>query len=237
MPPHPQLTEAQTTQMAAYILSLAAEEERAVAAGARRVHAARGHGAIQLADGRRGAASRAVHRQGRERAPRRGGRQHRRAARADASSSRRGELGEGVTKMQVPQMPVPMTMPNKSGSFSRFRQLDLSGISDDRVRRERAGAVRRGGRQDRGASRLGDGDRSSARRSRCSRRRCRTRRRSRRARALKPTTGLHDVYFVFKNDQAKAQQMLFIVLTATFVNGASTPASAPATTPASTGGR
>ena len=54
---------------------------------------------------------------------------------------------------------------------------------------------------------------------------------------LKATTGLHDVYFVFRNDQAKGQQMLFIVLTATFVNGTSTPASAPASTPATTGGR
>ena len=40
-----------------------------------------------------------------------------------------------------------------------------------------------------------------------------------------------------KNDQAKGQQMLFIVLTATFVNGASTPAGAPASAPPSTGGR
>jgi hypothetical protein len=54
---------------------------------------------------------------------------------------------------------------------------------------------------------------------------------------LKPTSGLHDVYFVFRNDQAKTQQMLFIVLTATFVNGSGTPASAPVPAPASTGGR
>jgi hypothetical protein len=44
--------------------------------------------------------------------------------------------------------------------------------------------------------------------------------------ALKPTTGMHDVYFVFKNDQAKAQQMLLIALTATFVSGAPGSASA-----------
>ena len=35
--------------------------------------------------------------------------------------------------------------------------------------------------------------------------------------ALKTTSGLHDVYFVFRNDQAKAQQLLFIATTATFV--------------------
>ena len=138
--------------------------------------------------------------------------------------------------MQVPQMPVPMTMPNKSGAFSRFRQLDLSGISEIVFGVERTGAVRRGGWQDRGAPRLGD--RAARRRDGAMQPQTAQGAPPIQARApLKATTGLHDVYFVFKNEQAKAQQMLFIVLTATFVNGASTPASAPATTPASTGGR
>jgi hypothetical protein len=44
---------------------------------------------------------------------------------------------------------------------------------------------------------------------------------------------MHDVYFVFRNEQAKAA-MLFIVTTATFVSGAN--AAAPST-PASTGGK
>jgi hypothetical protein len=48
---------------------------------------------------------------------------------------------------------------------------------------------------------------------------------------------MHDVYFVFRNEQAKAQQMLYIVLTATFVSGSSTPTSTPAGAPATTGGR
>ena len=35
--------------------------------------------------------------------------------------------------------------------------------------------------------------------------------------ALTPTTGVHDVYLVFRNDQVPSgQQMLFVVLTATF---------------------
>jgi hypothetical protein len=45
---------------------------------------------------------------------------------------------------------------------------------------------------------------------------------------------MHDVYFVFRNEQAKPQAMLFIVTTATFVNGANAAATS---TPASTGGR
>ena len=34
---------------------------------------------------------------------------------------------------------------------------------------------------------------------------------------LKPTTGMHDVYFVFKNERTPG--MIMIALTATFVNG------------------
>ena len=104
MPPHPQLTEAQTTQMAAYILSLG-EEERAVAAGARRVHAARGHGAIQLADRRRGAAPRAVHRQGGERAPRRGGRQDASCCARRWSSSRAASSARACRRCRCRRCP------------------------------------------------------------------------------------------------------------------------------------
>ena len=32
--------------------------------------------------------------------------------------------------MQVPQFPVPMTMPAKSGGWAKLKQLDLSGISE-----------------------------------------------------------------------------------------------------------
>jgi cytochrome c len=53
--------------------------------------------------------------------------------------------------------------------------------------------------------------------------------------ALKPTTGTHDVYFVFKSQKADA--MPFIAMTATFVSGASGPAAPAAGAPASTGGR
>jgi hypothetical protein len=42
--------------------------------------------------------------------------------------------------------------------------------------------------------------------------------------AIKPTTGMHDVYFVFRSDPAKPQGMPFILMTATFVSGSSTPA-------------
>jgi hypothetical protein len=42
--------------------------------------------------------------------------------------------------------------------------------------------------------------------------------------ALKPTSGVHNLYFVFTNPAAGPQQSLFIVLTATFENAPAPPA-------------
>ena len=44
---------------------------------------------------------------------------------------------------------------------------------------------------------------------------------------LKPTTGMHDVYFVFKNEGTPG--MIMIALTATFVNGTSSATSSTGT--------
>jgi cytochrome c len=130
--------------------------------------------------------------------------------------------------MQVPQFPVPFAMPSRSGSYARFRQLDLSGISaiDFAVNAPtQYGAV--GGKievridSETGAL-VGETETVAPQTT---------------PNAppivahapLKPTTGMHDVYFVFRNDQAKPQAMLFIVTTATVVGGpsASAPSAAP----------
>jgi cytochrome c len=143
-----------------------------------------------------------------------------------------GELGEGVSKMQVPQFPVPFAMPNRSGSYAKFRQLDLSNISEVvfsisapaqygsvggkvEVRIDAPEGALLGETEAIAPQTVANAPPIQARA------------------ALKPTTGMHDVYFVFRNEQAK-QAMLFIVTTATFVNGAN---AAMPSTPASTGGR
>jgi hypothetical protein len=41
--------------------------------------------------------------------------------------------------------------------------------------------------------------------------------------ALTPTSGLRDVYFVFRNEAAKEGQNLFVLFTAAFERGAGTP--------------
>jgi cytochrome c len=131
-----------------------------------------------------------------------------------------GDLGEGVSKMQVPQMPVPITMPSKSGTYAKFKQIDLTGISEVVVTALAPapyGAV--GGKVEvRLDSESGPLAGETAMLQPSSDPNAAP---SQLRAALKSTAGMHDVYLVFKNDQAKTQQLLFIVLTATFVNGTS----------------
>ena len=136
------------------------------------------------------------------------------------------------TSTVVVQFPVPFAMPNRSGSYAKFRQLDLSNISEVvfsvsapaqygsvggkvEVRIDAPEGALLGETEAIAPQTVANAPPIQARA------------------ALKPTTGMHDVYFVFRNEQAK-QAMLFIVTTATFVNGAN---AATPSTPASTGGR
>jgi cytochrome c len=140
-----------------------------------------------------------------------------------------GEVGEGTSKMQVPQFPVAMTMPSKSGSWARLDELDLTGIGAVVITAmvpSQYGAI--GGKVEVHADSatgplLGEtemaqpvaGQNAPPVQLRA---------------ALKPATGVHDVYLVFRNDQAKGQQLMMIALTATFVPGSSAGGSAAAST-------
>ena len=139
------------------------------------------------------------------------------------------DLGEGVTKMQVPQFPVPMTMPAKSGGWAKLKQIDLTGISEVVIAAMAPAQYAVGGKVEvhidsEGGTLIGEtpmlpkAEGMNAPPAQLHA-------------ALKPTTGMHDVYFVFKSDKAG---MPFIAMTATFVSGASTAAPAPSP---STGGR
>jgi cytochrome c len=230
MPPHPQLTEAQTTQMVTYILSLGQKKSgpslpakgEYTPPAATAESTAPGGGAVVLraeytdkgANGLPGAeADKTV------------------VLRAPILVLATGELGEGVSKMQVPQLPVPITMPARSGTHVRFRQLDLTGISEivfGLTAPAQYGAI--GGKIEVHADAadgalIGETEMVQPQQAQNAP--------PIQARAvLKPTTGLHDLYFVFKSD--KPEGMPFIAMTATFVNGAS--AAAPPAPP-STGGR
>ncbi|MDB4882740.1 MAG: cytochrome c class [Gemmatimonadetes bacterium] len=221
MPPHPQLTDAQASEMVAYVLGLSdkpktpslpakGEYTPAIAASGAPLGAVllRATYTDQGANGLPGATV-----------------EKSLVLRAPTIVLATGELGEGVSKMQVPQMPVAMTMPSKSGSFARLKQLDLTGVSQvvvSALAPAQYGAV--GGKveirldSDTGPL-VGETEMlqpSSVANAPPSQLRA----------TLKPTAGMHDVYFVFRNDQAKAQQLMFIALTATFVNGSASATSA-----------
>ena len=126
-----------------------------------------------------------------------------------------GELSEGVQKQSTPEIPVEITVVNRPGASVALKQLDLTGV----------GAVvftavapaqyqAKGGKievhlDSPTGPLLGESEliRTTADASMPP---------SRLRTALEPTSGLHDVYLVFRNPDAKGDQFLFGVLTATF---------------------
>jgi cytochrome c len=218
MPPHPQLTDAQTTQLAAYVLSLGKKSAgpSLPAKGEYVPPATNGpaQGAVVLrasytdngANGLPGATT-----------------DRTLVLRAPTVVLATGELGDGVSKMQVPQMPVPMTMPARSGAWAKLKQIDLTGISEVVITATAPAQYAVGGKvevhldSDTGPL-LGETpvlEKSANIAAPPTPLRA----------PLKATTGMHDVYFVFKSD---TPGMSMIALTATFVNGASQASTSPA---------
>jgi len=227
MPPHPQVTDAQAQQMVSYVLSLGPKKSgpslppkgdyappaatNGLATGA---VVLRAEYTDNGANGLPGAmADKTL------------------VLRAPTIVLATGHLSDGVSKMQVPQFPVPMTMPSRSGGSVKLEQIDLTGISEVVIAAVAPAQYTVGGKVEvridsESGPLLGEtpmlekteGTAAPPAQLHA---------------ALKPTTGAHDVYFVFKNDQAKG--VIMIGLTATFVNGTATPVPAPA--PASTGGK
>jgi len=220
MPPHPQLTDAQTTQLAAYVLSLGKKSGPSLPAkGEYTPPATNGpaQGAVVLrasytdngANGLPGATT-----------------DRTLVLRAPTVVLATGELGDGVSKMQVPQMPVPMTMPAKSGAWAKLKQIDLTGISEVVITATAPAQYAVGGKvevhldSDTGPL-LGETpvlEKSANMAAPPTQLHA----------PLKATTGMHDVYFVFKSD---TPGMSMIALTATFVNGTSQASAGAGATP------
>jgi cytochrome c len=219
MPPHPQVTEVEAAQMSAYILSLGEPSAGSSSLPVRGEHmpptdaAGAAGGAVVLratytdrgADGVPSASAEQVL-----------------VLRAPTVVVSSGELSEGVSRMQVPQMPVEMTIVSQSGSYVRFEQLDLSGISEISFL-----AVAPEQMQGLGGTvevRLGSADGPLVGETE----RIPPEGEPAPVRAtIAPTTGMHDVYFVFRNPEAEAGRSLFIVLTASFGSGSGPAAPDP----------
>jgi cytochrome c len=213
MPPHPQLTAAQTAQMAAYILSLGATPATPSLplSGAYTPDAARdstGKGAVVLravytdrgANGLPGSASEQTV-----------------VLRAPTLIVATGEVSDGVQKFSGPTAPVEVTIGGKSGAYVGFKEIDLTGISDVvfsanapvQYLNSVGGKVEvRLGAPD--GALLGETPVIASSTTMGAPTLLRA--------ALQPTAGVHDIYFVFRNAEAKEGQNLFILTTATFGN-------------------
>ncbi len=126
-----------------------------------------------------------------------------------------GEFSEGVSKQTVPELPVQVAVVNRSGASVAFRQIDLTGVAavilsavTPAQYQAKAGKVEVHLDSPTGPL-LGESEliRPTADPSA---------KPSLLRTALRPTSGLHDVYLVFRSPDAKGDQFLFGLLTATF---------------------
>jgi cytochrome c len=210
MPAHPQITQAQASQMAGYIMSLAEERKATPSLPPRGSYtppdSARGGGAVVLraaytdrgANGLPGASAEASV-----------------VLRAPVVVVASGELSDGIQKYAGPEVPIEITIGARSGGYVGFKQVDLTGVSaivlsamapvpqlnsvggKVEVRLDSAtGAMIGETEAIQPAATMGAPTQLRA--------------------SLAPITGARDVFFVFQNPEAPQGRNLFILMTATF---------------------
>ena len=212
MPGHPQLTDEQASAMVAYVLSLGAPKTSAPSLPDRGAYvpqagsgdAPKGVVVLRAAYADRGAnAMPAI------------AKEKTIVLRAPTIVVATGELSEGVQKQSVAEIPFEITVVSRPGASVALKQLDLTGVAAvvfSAVAPARFQA--KGGKVEvRLDSPTGTllGESELIRPTTDSVAppyQLRT--------ALKPTSGLHDVYLVFRNPDAKSDGFLFGLLTATF---------------------
>ncbi|GAC1482764.1 MAG: hypothetical protein NVS1B5_01140 [Gemmatimonadaceae bacterium] len=126
-----------------------------------------------------------------------------------------GELSEGVSKQTVPELAVQVTVVNRSGASVAFRQIDLTGVAAVNFSVVAPAQYQaKGGKVEvhldsPSGPLLGESEliRPTADPSA---------KPSLLRTALRPTSGLHDLYLVFRSPDAKGDQFMFGLLTATF---------------------
>ena len=223
MPPHPQLSESEAQQMAAYILSLAGEPDAPASLPVEGTYAppvpedgpAQGIVVLRAAYEDRGA----------EGLPGASG-EETLVLRAPTVVVGDAELSEGVMKFAGPQFPVPMTVVLAPGSHARLGKLDLTGVSEVRfaaltpmqlqaqggkveIRLDAPDGLLAGetGFIEPDASDIMQGNAAPAVVSA----------------PLEPVAGTRDVYLAFKNDEHDGAGGLFVLMTAEFAIGEASP--------------
>jgi cytochrome c len=130
-----------------------------------------------------------------------------------------GDLSEGVSKQSVPELPVEITVVNRPGASAALKQIDLTGINAvvftavaPAQYQAKGGKIEVHLDSPTGALLGETGIISPTTDPAAPPSLLRT--------ALKPTSGLHDVYLVFRNPDADGDGFLFGLLTAAFESGA-----------------
>ena len=129
------------------------------------------------------------------------------------------ELSEGMQKQSTPEIPFPIAIISKAGASAKLTKIDLTGVSAvafTALAPARYGAL--GGNVEvRLDSATGPllGATEMIRPTTDS-----TMKPSQLRVALKPTSGMHDLFMVFRSPEAKGNGFLFGLLTATFESGA-----------------
>ncbi len=215
MPAHPALTEEQASAMVAYILSLADRKTSAPSLPDRGAYVApagsgdapKGVVVLRAAYTDRGANGMPAITK-----------EKTIVLRSPSVVVASGGLSEGVSKQSVPELPIEITVVNRPGAFVALKQIDLTGVNAvDFLAVAPAQYNARGGNVEvhldspTGAL-LGESELirpTSEPNTPPSRLRT----------VLRPTSGVHDVYLVFRSPDAKGDQFLFGLLTATFKSG------------------
>ncbi|MEO8620130.1 MAG: ThuA domain-containing protein [bacterium] len=215
MPPHPQLTDAQASRIAAYVLSLGA----APRTPSLPVSGTYSPGVTQDSSGKGAVVLRASYTDkgafGLLGTPA----EQSMVLRVPTVIVATGEVSDGVTKFSGPQAPVEITIGTKSGAYVGFKALDLTGISE--VVFSASAPVQYlncvGGKVE---VRLGSPTGTLLGETPAIEPAAAMGGQTMLRAALQPTAGVHDIYFVFRNPQAKDGQNLLVLTTATFGNAA-----------------
>jgi cytochrome c len=212
MPAHPALTEAQASAMVAYIMSLGARRTSAPTLPPRGSYvppAGSGDGpkavvALRAAYTDRGANGMPAISKDKVI-----------VLRSPSVVVAGGELSEGVSKQSVPELPVEITIVSRPGAAVALKEIDLTGVSAlTFLAVAPAQYQARGGKVE---VRLDSPTGALIGESEMIRPTAETATPPARLRTvIRPTTGVHDVYLVFRNPDVTGDGFLFGVLTATF---------------------
>jgi len=129
-----------------------------------------------------------------------------------------GEMSDGIQRYSGPEVPVEIAIGTRSRAFVGFRQLDLTGVSTITfsavapVPNVNSAGGKVEVRLDSATGTLvGETEVIQPQAAMVAPSRLRA--------GLAPTVGVRDVYFVFRNEEAKEGQNLFVLFTAEFEPG------------------